>query len=286
MTTLTLPAPAKVNLFLHILGRRADGYHELQTLFQLLDYGDQLSFEVQDDPAIALTPELPDIKAEDNLVVRAAQALQFATGTSRGVRIVLDKKLPLGGGIGGGSSDAATTLLALNELWGTGLSRSELAALGRSLGADVPVFVEGQTAWAEGIGDKLQAVEMPEKCFLVLSPPCSVSTATVFNHPELTRDSAPITVAAFSEQGTRNDCQPLVERLFPPVAEVLNWLANHRLNQAKRARMTGTGASVFASFESESVARAILADSPWQGFVAKGVNQSPVHALLSKKREN
>jgi 4-diphosphocytidyl-2-C-methyl-D-erythritol kinase len=315
MAVLTLPAPAKLNLFLHILGRRADGYHELQTLFQLLDYGDLLHFKPQIPSAITLNvsvsggslpgialsatplPEnsppgtslpqrsfaglsFPEINGEDNLVVKAARALQSATGTRQGATITLEKNLPIGGGIGGGSSDAATTLLALNTLWGTGLSLSELADLGRRLGADVPVFVHGKTAWAEGVGEKLQALEMPEKWYVVLNPGCSVSTARVFSHPELTRDSAAITVAAFFEQGTRNDCQPLVEKLFPAVADAIGWLEQHSLNTAGRTRMTGTGASIFASFDSESTARAILADSPWQGFVARGVNQSPVHALL------
>lgn len=287
MSVLTLPAPAKLNLFLHILGRRPDGYHDLQTVFQLLDYGDQLGFERRAEGAISLVSSLPGslegMKAEDNLVVKAALALKSATGTGQGATITLDKRLPVGGGIGGGSSDAATTLLALNALWKTGLSLAELASIGRNLGADVPVFVLGKTAWAEGLGERLQALEIPEKWYLVLNPGCSVSTACVFNHPELTRDTAPITVAAFFEQGTRNDCQALVEQLFPPVAEVLSWLEQHSLNVAGKAQMTGTGASVFASFDSESTARAILADCPWQGFVAKGVNQSPVHALLSKR---
>lgn len=277
---LTLPAPAKLNLFLHILGRRSDGYHELQTLFQLLDYGDELSFELRDDGEIRLGSSLVGVNAADNLVVRAAHALQQATGIRHGANIVLDKRLPMGGGIGGGSSDAATTLLALNYLWKACLSLEQLAAIGRSLGADVPVFVQGRTAWAEGLGERLQAVEIPPKCYLVLTPPVSVSTALVFRHPELTRDSAAITVAAFFEQGTRNDCQPLVERLFPEVAQVISWLEQHPLNSSGTARMTGTGASVFASFDSDSDARAVLAESPWRGFVAKGVNQSPVHRLL------
>lgn len=282
MATLSLPAPAKLNLFLHILGRRPDGYHELQTVFQLLDYGDQLRFTSQANGGISLDSALPGTKQEDNIVVKAALALQTTTGTNKGAAIGLDKKLPMGGGVGGGSSDAATTLLALNKLWNTGLSIDELAEIGRPLGADVPVFVHGRTAWAEGVGERLQAIEIPPLWYLVLNPGCSVSTADVFAHPELTRDSAPITVAAFFEQGTRNDCQLLVEHLFPPVAEVLSWLQQHSLNIAGKARMTGTGASVFASFDSESTARTVLADSPWQGFVARGVNQSPVHDLLPK----
>jgi 4-diphosphocytidyl-2-C-methyl-D-erythritol kinase len=280
---LTLPAPAKLNLFLHILGRRRDGYHELQTVFQLLDYGDQLTFELRSDSDIRLETQLTGVAPEDNLVVRAARALQSVTGTRRGASIVLDKRLPMGGGIGGGSSDAATTLLALNALWKSNLSLSELAAIGGRLGADIPVFVHGKTAWAEGTGDRLQAVEIPSKWYVVLTPDVSVSTAGVFNHPELTRDSAAITVAAFFEQGTRNDCQSLVEKLYPEVASVLEWLHHHSRNRSGTARMTGTGASVFAALDSEQDAQAILADSSWRGFVARGINESPVHALLPEK---
>ncbi|MGQ9425819.1 4-(cytidine 5'-diphospho)-2-C-methyl-D-erythritol kinase [Gilvimarinus sp. F26214L] len=278
MRPLSLPAPAKLNLFLHILGRRADGYHELQTLFQLLDYGDQLNFEPTDGH-LTLSGAPAGLPDSENLILRAARLLQAETGCRRGAHIELEKKLPMGGGIGGGSSDAATTLLALDALWGTGLALAELAALGRQLGADVPVFVQGRTAWAEGVGEKLQAIDMPDLWYLVLTPACSVSTALVFGHPELTRDSAAITVAAFSEQGTRNDCQALVERLFPPVSEAIQWLKSRT---SGTVRMTGTGASVFASFDSEPSARAVLADSPWHGFVARGVNQSPVHALLPR----
>lgn len=277
---LTLPAPAKLNLFLNILGRRSDGYHELQTVFQLLDYGDELNFEALPNEAIELVSGLTGVPDEENLVVKAARALQQASGCRRGARIVLHKRLPAGGGVGGGSSDAATTLLALNALWQTGLSLDELAQLGAKLGADVPVFVQGKSAWAEGIGDKLQALELPEKWYLVLHPGCSVSTAAIFTHPELTRDKAAITVAAFLEQGAGNACQELVEKLYPPVAEAIDWLARQASQYGGTAQMTGTGACVFAALDSESSARRILADSPWPGFVAKGLNQSPVHALL------
>lgn len=277
---LTLPAPAKINLFLNILGRRSDGYHELQTLFQLLDYGDELSFEVLPQSIIELHDETTGVPPDQNLIVKAACRLQEATGCRQGARIILHKKLPAGGGLGGGSSDAATTLLALNALWRTGLSLNELATLGARLGADVPVFVLGKSAWAEGIGDKLQALELPEKWFVVLHPGCNVSTAAIFTHPELTRDKAAITVAAFFEQGAENACQGLVEKLYPPVAEAINWLEKHAANHSGTAQMTGTGACVFATLDSESSARKILADSPWSGFIAKGLNQSPVHALL------
>ncbi|MCW8194929.1 4-(cytidine 5'-diphospho)-2-C-methyl-D-erythritol kinase [Proteobacteria bacterium 005FR1] len=279
---LILPAPAKVNLFLHIVGRRPDGYHELQTLFQLLDYGDKLTFDTRGDGEIRLETQLAGVEPENNLIVKAARALQSATGARQGASITLDKRLPMGGGIGGGSSDAATTLLALNSLWKTNLGLTELANIGGVLGADIPVFVCGKTAWAEGTGDRLQPVEIPSKWYVVLTPSVGVSTAGVFNHPELTRDSAAITVAAFFEQGTRNDCQPLVEKLYPEVADVVNWLQGHSRNTSGTARMTGTGASVFVALDSEADAKAILADSTWRGFVAKGINESPVHALLPK----
>ncbi|GAB1258907.1 4-(cytidine 5'-diphospho)-2-C-methyl-D-erythritol kinase [Aurantivibrio plasticivorans] len=276
--TIQLPAPAKLNLFLHILGQRDDGYHELQTIFQLLDFGDTLSFTPQSDNRISLTPSINGVKDEDNLIVKAARLLQRHTHTPLGAKITLDKRLPMGGGIGGGSSDAATTLLALNHLWNTQVSRKDLAELGRQLGADIPVFVLGHSAWAEGVGEKLIPVDLPDNYYLVLSPPCHVSTASIFTHSELTRDSAAITVAAFFEQATRNDCQTLVSRLYPEVAECIDWLSQH----SSSARMTGTGASVFAAFPSRNNAEQVLAQSPWPGFVAQGVNQSPVHSLLAK----
>ena len=277
MPDLTLPAPAKLNLFLHITGRRPDGYHNLQTLFQLLDYGDQVDFTRRRDGEIRLQPPIPGLAAADNLIVKAARALQAASGTRLGADIYLHKYLPMGGGIGGGSSDAATTLVALNHLWDCGWSRAALAALGARLGADVPVFIEARTAWAEGVGEQLQAIDMPEKWFLVLAPRCAVSTASIFCHKELTRDTAAITVAAFLEQGGRNDCQELVKRLHPPVDEALNWLTQHG-----PAQMTGTGACVFAAFASAAQANAVLAQRPAHipGFVAKGINRSPIYDLL------
>ncbi len=274
---LRLPAPAKLNLFLHITGQRADGYHNLQTLFQLLDFGDELLFDPRSDNQITLNPILPGVPPEDNLVVKAARMLQGASNCQLGADITLRKNLPMGGGIGGGSSDAATTLVGLNHLWGTGLSLDALTQIGAKLGADVPVFIQGNTAWAEGTGDRLQAVEMPELWYLVLTPDCHVSTANIFSHKELTRDTSDITVAAFLEQGGRNDCQPLVRSLYPAVDEALQWL-----DQYGRAQMTGTGACVFASFKSADDAAAILAKAPvnLRGFVAKGVNRSPLHDLV------
>lgn len=272
MTSLTLPAPAKLNLFLHITGRREDGYHNLQTLFQLLDHGDKLQFTLRNDGEIRLTPAIAGVPHEDNLIVKAARALQQASGTNQGATIQLDKRLPMGGGIGGGSSNAATTLLGLNYLWGSPLSPQQLADIGVSLGADVPVFVHGKTAWAEGVGEQLQAIDMPEKWYLVATPNCHVSTAEIFSHKDLTRDTSAIKVAAFLEQGGRNDCQPLVRKLYPEVGETLDWLS-----QFGHAQMTGTGASVFIAFDTEIAATAVLEQLPEdiQGFVAKGVDTSP-----------
>ncbi|GAB3092650.1 4-(cytidine 5'-diphospho)-2-C-methyl-D-erythritol kinase [Aestuariicella hydrocarbonica] len=289
MNSITLPAPAKLNLFLHITGQRSDGYHTLQTLFQLLDFGDQLHYQRRQDEQITLQPDIPGVATEDNLIVRAARLLQGYAQQHRarvdldnpplGVDIHLDKRLPMGGGIGGGSSNAATTLLALNHLWGLQLDTDTLAELGRQLGADVPVFIRGKTAWAEGIGEQLQAVEMPEDWFLVLTPDCHVSTAEIFSHKDLTRGTSDITVAAFLEQGGHNDCQPLVRNLFPEVDSALEWLSRYG-----DAKMTGTGACVFAPFDDKASAEAVLAKAPdhLKGFVARGVNQSEVHQLLNR----
>jgi len=277
MPYISLPCPAKLNLFLHILGRRPDGYHELQTLFQLLNYGDQLHLEAHSSPDIALLTPIAGVDNNDNLIIKAAKILKKAAGFPGGANIKLDKILPMGGGIGGGSSNAATTLVGLNHLWKTGLSLQELARLGRELGADVPVFVHGNSAWAEGVGEQLKAMEIPTAWYVVLAPDCHVSTATIFSHKDLTRDTLAITVAAFLEKGGINDCQPLVERLFPQVRDAVEWL-----NQYGPARLTGTGACVFASFASESKAREVFAQKPnhIKGFVAEGKNVSPLHQSL------
>lgn len=281
MTTLSVPAPAKLNLFLHVLGRRPDGYHELQTVFQLLDYGDLLHFQASEDGAITLTPPLPGVPAGHNLILRAAGLLQAHSGHRAGAHIRLEKRLPMGGGIGGGSSDAATTLLALNQLWDLNLSLEELAELGLALGADVPVFVRGRSAWAEGVGERLQPLSLPPRNYLILVPPCQVSTAQIFSHEALTRNSRPIKIAAFLGQGGRNDCEPVVRMLHPEVASALDWLA-----QFGPARMTGTGACVFTSFDdrhsAEQVLQQVLRERPGgcTGFVAGGVDRSPAHAAL------
>ncbi len=264
-------APAKLNLFLHITGRRPDGYHCLQTVFQFLDFGDRLRFSVREDGAIRHLRPLPGVPAESDLVVRAARLLQAETGTSLGADITLDKRLPLGGGLGGGSADAATTLVALNRLWRTGLDEAALAALGLKLGADVPVFVRGRAAWAEGVGEILEPVELPEPWYLVLCPPVHVSTAEVFSHPQLQRDCPPITIRDFlAGRPTRNVCEPVVRERYPEVNAALQALGRYG-----PARMTGTGACCFVAFERQSEARDALAtlEPRWPGFVAQGMNR-------------
>lgn len=277
---LGLPAPAKLNLFLHITGRRADGYHLLQTVFQFLDHADRLHFHRRDDGVVTLAPALPGVPAEANLVVRAARLLQAATGCPLGADIRLEKVLPMGGGIGGGSSDAATTLLALDRLWQLHLGEDRLAELGLALGADVPVFVRGRAAFAEGVGEALVPVDLPEPWFLVLTPEAHISTAEVFRHPQLTRHTPAITLAAFRARGPgpglRNDCETVVRALSPAVAAALDWLSLHG-----HARMTGTGACCFLPCPDRARAEALLAQSPIPGFVARGLNRSPAHRALA-----
>lgn len=284
MSALSLPAPAKLNLFLHITGRRADGYHELQTAFQFLDYCDWLHFEWNSRDADTLSPALPGVPDHDNLILRAARLLRETTSrTLPGVRIRLDKHLPIGGGIGGGSSDAATALVGLSHLWQLALKEDRLAELGLQLGADVPVFVRGFAAWAEGVGEQLQPIEPPEDWFVVLHPNCEISTARIFTDPGLTRDSAPIRIAPAFEgdaTGFRNDCEATVRSLYPEVGDSLDWLS-----QFGPAKLTGTGACIFGRFPTESGARDIWACRPSgiNGFVAKAVNQSPLHTELAEQ---
>ncbi|WP_263262729.1 4-(cytidine 5'-diphospho)-2-C-methyl-D-erythritol kinase [Pseudomonas sp. RIT-PI-S] len=274
---LTLPAPAKLNLMLHILGRRADGYHELQTLFQFLDYGDELDFAVREDGLIQLHGALDDVPHDSNLVVKAARKLQAEAGTRLGADIWLRKVLPMGGGIGGGSSDAATTLLALDHLWKLKWSEDRLAALGLTLGADVPVFIRGRAAFAEGVGEKLTPVEPAEPWYLVLVPQVSVSTAEIFSDPLLTRDSPAIKVRSVLEGNSRNDCQPVVERRYPDVRNALSLLS--KFTQAK---LTGTGSCVFGAFPNKAEADKVsaLLTETLTGFVAKGSNVSMLHRKL------
>lgn len=272
------PAPAKLNLFLHITGRRPDGYHLLQTVFQFLSVGDELSFGLRDDGAIARTNPLTNIRPEQDLTVRAAKALQNAAGCRRGVNITLDKRLPMGGGVGGGSSDAATVLVALNRLWGCELSQDDLMSLGLSLGADVPVFIKGLAAWAEGVGERLQPLSLPEPWFLVIKPPVDIATAEIFGAAELTRNCPPITISDFLSRGGANVCEPVVRRRYTEVAQALDWLS-----EFSAARLTGTGSCVFAAFEERAAAeRALgLLPSDWRGFVSKGLNRSPLLARLA-----
>jgi len=274
---LVLPAPAKLNLMLHILGRRDDGYHELQTLFQFIEHADQLGFALRSDGQIRLHAELADVPHDSNLIVRAARQLQLASNCTLGADIWLDKRLPMGGGLGGGSSDAATTLLGLNHLWQLKWSNTQLAQLGIRLGADVPVFVHGHAAFAEGVGEKLQQVTLPEPWFLVCIPAVHVSTAEVFSAPELTRNTPPIKVAAVLEQGGRNDCQPVVEERYPDVRNALILL-----NKFVPAKLTGTGGCVFGFFPSKVEADKVAAQLPatLPSFVARGSNVSMLHRTL------
>ena len=274
---LRLRAPAKLNLFLHVTGRRPDGYHTLQTMFQLLDFCDEIEFTATAAPDIVLTGGVPGVAAGDNLVVRAARALAERCRPGRGALISLAKHIPHGGGLGGGSSDAAATLLALNSLWDCGLPLPELARIGLGLGADVPVFVLGRSAWAEGIGERLEPVDLPARWYLVIRPGCAVNTAAIFADRELTRDTPLTTMTSFFANGHRNDCESVVRKRYPEVDRALSWLARHG-----EARMSGTGSCVFAPFAVEQAAREVGAGVPaeWEWFVARGINRSPVHEAL------
>ena len=284
-TTLTVVAPGKLNLFLHVIGRRADGYHLLQSVFVLLDVWDTLHFSLRADDTIHRQSDLPGVREEDDLVVRAAELLKrdaqnAATPGAYGVDISVDKKLPMGAGLGGGSSDAATTLLALNQLWGLGYSNDKLRALGLALGADVPFFLYGRNAFAEGVGEQLLPVELPCWWYLVLTPPVHVPTQAVFAHPELTRDTIPLRITDFSANGlgdTRNDLQAVVLKTFPAVSRYLQALQSVSQNSVFGARMTGSGACVFAAFASGQDARGALdlLQPEYKGFVAQGLSRHP-----------
>lgn len=273
------PAPAKLNLFLHIVGRRPDGFHLLQTVFQFLDIGDSIHIAAREDGVIRRLTSLEGVAEEADLTVRAARLLQAAAKISLGADIAVEKRLPMGAGLGGGSSDAATVLVALNHLWNTGLTEDRLAELGLSLGADVPVFVRGRSAWAEGIGERLLPVDLPEPWYVVIVPPCHVSTAEIFGAAELTRNAPPITIAAFLSGAGINVCEAVVQRRYPEVAEALAWLNRHA-----PARMSGTGAAVFAPCDSEAAARKIVAAAPaaWRAWVTKACNRSPLHHRLQR----
>lgn len=272
----SFPAPAKLNLMLRVVGRRADGYHLLQTVFRFIDYGDTLSFRVRGDGVIARSNAVAGIAAEDDLSVRAARLLQQASGTTLGAEITVEKRLPVGGGLGGGSSDAATTLLALNRLWRLAVPRTRLLELALQLGADVPVFVFGDNAFAEGIGERLTPIALPPAWYVVLTPPVAVSTPRVFSHPELKRDAKLITIQSFSVEPASNDLEPVVCREYPEVARHLEWL-----RQFAPALMSGSGASVFAGFATENAAREVLARLPatMRGFIAQGLARHPLRDL-------
>jgi 4-diphosphocytidyl-2-C-methyl-D-erythritol kinase len=279
------PAPGKLNLFLHVVGRRADGYHDLQTAFQFVELADSLRFYQRPPGVIERLGEVPGVAAADDLVVRAAALLaahvRTADSPAPGVAIALEKRLPMGGGVGGGSSDAATALVALNELWRAGLSTEALAALGFQLGADVPVFVLGRGAWAEGAGERLEPVDFPERTYVLIRPDVAVATAEIFKAPELTRDSPITTIAGFLQAGGRNDCEPVVRRRYPQVAAALDWLGRFA-----PAQLTGTGSCVFAALPDVSSAQAVLAQLPqaWQGWVTGGRNRSPLIERLRLER--
>ena len=277
-TTLSCPAPAKLNLFLHVVGRRPDGYHLLQTLFRFIDLHDTLHFTLREDGVVRRTNAIEGVAEEQDLCVRAARLLQSETGCGLGVDIAVEKRIPMGGGLGGGSSDAATTLIALNRLWSLGLSRGRLMQLGLRLGADVPVFVFGENAFAEGVGEELQAYPLAAAWYVVLFPPVHVPTAEIFAHPELTRDTVSITMRALAkrqfEQQLRNDLQSVVCGLYPEVGRYITWLGNFG-----KAMMTGSGACVFAEFASRSRAEAVLQQLPhgMRGVVAQGLARHPLH---------
>ncbi len=269
-------APAKLNLFLHVVGQRPDGYHSLQTVFQFIDVYDQLAFEIREDGEIHQARAIVGIDESQDLSVKAARLLKSLTGCSLGVDISIQKKIPTGAGLGGGSSDAATTLLALNQLWGLGLNRRELADIAVELGADVPVFVNGQNAWAEGIGEKLKPVELKEDCFAVIVPPVHVSTAEIFANPKLTRDAKPITIRDFLAGDAANHLQAVTCRLYPPVLQALDWLSA-RGPAKEKARMRGSGAAVFMRMQSLQQAKDVVESCPvhWQAFFARGLLKHP-----------
>jgi 4-diphosphocytidyl-2-C-methyl-D-erythritol kinase len=280
MNASSWPAPAKINLFLHIIGRRPDGYHLLQTAFQFLDHGDALRFTPRDDGVIRLLTPLPGVPEHQDLTVRAAALLQRHAGGSPGVDIAVEKRLPMGAGLGGGSSDAATTLVALNRLWGVDFPEGRLAELGLQLGADVPVFVHGRAAWAEGVGERLTPIDLPEPWYVVVIPPCHVATAEIFTAPELTRNVPPLTIPAFLSGAGSNVCEAVVCRRYPEVGRALAWLGAYT-----QARMSGTGSAVFAAFADKGRAQSVAEAVPphWAVFMARGCNRSPLHERLMKE---
>lgn len=267
-------APAKLNLFLHITGRRADGYHELQTIFQFIELFDEIAIRPTLDGVISRVGKNQDVPEADDLMVRAAHLLQQSQKTHFGAEISINKRIPMGGGLGGGSSNAATVLMALNQLWTLNLPKSELQSLGLTLGADIPVFIGGHAAWAEGVGEKLTGIDPKELWYLVINPRCHVPTEKIFTHPELTRDCRAMRIRASLSKDMRNVCQPVVCKLYPEIDECIRWL-----EQFSTVRLSGTGGCVFTSFTDQRAADAALRQVPakWQGFVAKGINLHPFY---------
>ena len=275
--SLILRAPAKLNLMLHITGRRDDGYHLLETVFQFIDLADRIEFSANDAGKILRLPGNSPVAAADDILLATASLLQARFEVDKGVSIDIDKRIPVGGGLGGGSSDAAACLLALNRLWGLGLSLDQLAGIGLELGADVPVFVRGRAAWATGIGEVLQDIELEESIYLVIDPKVAVSTAQIFAAQELTRNSDPLTIRAFLRGSGCNVCEPVVRKLYPQVGEVIDWL-----NQYAAARMSGTGACVFAAVDSLAQAEVVKSRVPqqWDAYITRAMNHNPVHQQL------
>jgi 4-diphosphocytidyl-2-C-methyl-D-erythritol kinase len=271
--SLTLKSPAKLNLMLHITGQREDGYHLLQTVFQFIDLNDELTFRITEDGIIQRSLTNSSVDQEQDLVIRAARLLQQRFAVKQGVDITLQKKIPMGGGLGGGSSDAASTLMALNRLWQLGLENGELRKIGLELGADVPIFIFGRNAWAEGVGEQLEVINLQKNWYLVLHPQIFVSTGQIFSSKHLTRDSHPIKIRAFLEGQGSNVCEPVACKLYPEIQHALNWL-----NQFSPARMTGTGACIFAAFDSVEKANSVKSQIPqqWTGYVAQGLDRNPV----------
>ncbi len=272
------PAPAKLNLYLHVTGRRADGYHELSTAFQFLDFGDSLAYIPRADGLIRLLDATPGVAPDDDLIVRAARALNAAAGTALGADVRVEKRIPPGGGLGGGSSDAATTLVVLNALWGLDLSRERLEAIALTLGADVPVFVAGHAAHAAGVGERLTPAVFPEPWYVIVHPGIAVSTGEIFAAPELTRASPPAKIHQFSLAEARNDCEPVVRSRYPEVAQALDWM-----RARGPALLTGTGSCVFTWREERAQAAVLAAEvpAPWRAILARGRNRSPLADMES-----
>lgn len=277
--SLTLPAPAKLNLFLHILGRRKDNYHNIQTVFHILELADQLTFSSTNDSSIIIDAKNANISLEDNLVYKAASQLQQRANRQAGCHITLEKNIPIGGGLGGGSSDAATTLLALNKLWGINLELNELCAIGKNLGADVPVFIHGYSAWGEGIGEQLSPLPIPDRHYLIIKPQCHIDTKELYQHQQLNRKSKKINRKEYQVGMGHNDFEPLAAKLKPEIKAALNWL-----NQHSEARLTGSGACLFAAFDTceEATRIARIAPKKWLTMTTKGCKTSPVKRLLEQ----